>query len=672
MPAGVAPSATCSTPIEDTSRYAAHAGPLGRVGEQHRRRRGRRCPCGRRRCPGRRRRRRPPHRHPTTHRRRPRPPRRPRGRARGLHAVGGEVGRVAGIADDADDGVAAAGQQAAEAAGDCPWAPAMTMRMAGPYPGRPSATCRARAGRRGCRSRATAAACPGRRRAASGRTTGREGAAQHVGPLPPATAARSARCARRPAGTGPAAVVHDEDAVARRRARSSPIAAGQERQVAGQHATTSVVDAGEAGPQRRDRAAAGWLLADQDDVVRHRLGRAHDDPRARHRHRGQHGGQHRAAADLQLRLGLAAQPSRPAAGQHDGGVRRLRVHGRERRLGVGTVAFVGRVTSRTPVLRIRGEHRTTRPDTVAAEEPLEIRLGGTPLAVTMRTPGHDFDLVHGFLATEGVITGPDDVAGLRYCDSRRRRRAQHLQRRRRRPGARGAEAPTPRWSATSTPRARAASAARPASTRSAPRRAYDVAGDGVRAAARGAAGLPDRLRAAQQVFDKTGGLHAAGLFTADGELVGAARGRRPAQRRRQGDRRRRPRGPAAAGRARADGERAGELRADPEGGHGRHPGAGGGVGAVVPGGGAGRARSGSPWSASSAATAATSTRAPERIELHCSRVRRRGRRDDRRIGEDPEALLVLARRQAGPPRASTARSAASTSSTQMSTCSCCG
>jgi FdhD protein len=60
---------------------------------------------------------------------------------------------------------------------------------------------------------------------------------------------------------------------------------------------------------------------------------------------------------------------------------------------------------------------TTRPDTVAAEEPLEIRLAGTPLAVTMRTPGDDFDLVHGFLATEGIIAGPDDVAGLRYCDS---------------------------------------------------------------------------------------------------------------------------------------------------------------------------------------------------------------------------------------------------------------
>src|SRR4029453_9111305 len=86
-------------------------------------------------------------------------------------------------------------------------------------------------------------------------------------------------------------------------------------------------------------------------------------------------------------------------------------------LGRRTVLRVGRVTSRTPVLRIRGPVHTTRPDTVAAEEPLEIRLAGTPLAVTMRTPGHDFDLVHGFLVTEGVITGHDDVAGLRYCDS---------------------------------------------------------------------------------------------------------------------------------------------------------------------------------------------------------------------------------------------------------------
>ena len=69
------------------------------------------------------------------------------------------------------------------------------------------------------------------------------------------------------------------------------------------------------------------------------------------------------------------------------------------------------------MLRIRGAAHNTRPDTVAAEEPLEIRLAGTPLAVTMRTPGDDFDLVHGFLATEAVIGSADDIAGLRYCNS---------------------------------------------------------------------------------------------------------------------------------------------------------------------------------------------------------------------------------------------------------------
>src|SRR4029453_5374084 len=90
---------------------------------------------------------------------------------------------------------------------------------------------------------------------------------------------------------------------------------------------------------------------------------------------------------------------------------------RRHRRGVGTVLPGGRVTTRTPALRIRGAGPTPRPATVAAEEPLEIRLAGTPLAVTMRTPGDDFDLVHGFPATEGAIPAPPEVPGLRDCDS---------------------------------------------------------------------------------------------------------------------------------------------------------------------------------------------------------------------------------------------------------------
>ncbi|KWX09094.1 hypothetical protein TR74_11650, partial [Carbonactinospora thermoautotrophica] len=74
---------------------------------------------------------------------------------------------------------------------------------------------------------------------------------------------------------------------------------------------------------------------------------------------------------------------------------------------------MGRVTGRRRVVRIDGDRRVARPDTLVAEEPLEIRVAGRPLAVTMRTPGDDFDLVFGFLATEGVITSADDVAALR-------------------------------------------------------------------------------------------------------------------------------------------------------------------------------------------------------------------------------------------------------------------
>src|SRR5436190_6184739 len=55
-------------------------------------------------------------------------------------------------------------------------------------------------------------------------------------------------------------------------------------------------------------------------------------------------------------------------------------------------------------------------DVVAVEEPLEIRIEGAPIAVTMRTPGDDLDLVAGFLFTEGVIDGPDDLRALRHVD----------------------------------------------------------------------------------------------------------------------------------------------------------------------------------------------------------------------------------------------------------------
>jgi FdhD protein len=176
------------------------------------------------------------------------------------------------------------------------------------------------------------------------------------------------------------------------------------------------------------------------------------------------------------------------------------------------------VTSRTPVLRIRGAAHSTRPDTVAAEEPLEIRLGGAPLAVTMRTPGDDFDLVHGFLATEAVIGSADDLAGLRYCNSvdEDGRNTYNVVDVDLAPGVSAPDTALDRNFYTSSSCGVCGKASIDAIRT---RTAFDVAGDPVRVPLEVLLALPDRLRAAQQVFDKTGGLHAAGLFTAEGGLV---------------------------------------------------------------------------------------------------------------------------------------------------------
>ena len=81
---------------------------------------------------------------------------------------------------------------------------------------------------------------------------------------------------------------------------------------------------------------------------------------------------------------------------------------------------MGRVTKRTPAVRLDLSDPdaplvVTRPDTVTVEEPLEIRVGRTSFAVTMRTPGDDIDLALGFLLTEGLISAATDVAGLMHC-----------------------------------------------------------------------------------------------------------------------------------------------------------------------------------------------------------------------------------------------------------------
>ncbi len=76
---------------------------------------------------------------------------------------------------------------------------------------------------------------------------------------------------------------------------------------------------------------------------------------------------------------------------------------------------MGRVTARRRAHHVTAEDAVARPETLVVEEPLEIRLNGTPITVTMRTPGSDVELAQGFLLTEGIIGRRDDILSVRYC-----------------------------------------------------------------------------------------------------------------------------------------------------------------------------------------------------------------------------------------------------------------
>ena len=76
---------------------------------------------------------------------------------------------------------------------------------------------------------------------------------------------------------------------------------------------------------------------------------------------------------------------------------------------------MGRVTARRRAQHVTADDAVARPETLVVEEPLEIRVNGTAVTVTMRTPGSDIELAQGFLLTEGVITRREDVLTVRYC-----------------------------------------------------------------------------------------------------------------------------------------------------------------------------------------------------------------------------------------------------------------
>ncbi|MDP9393414.1 MAG: formate dehydrogenase accessory sulfurtransferase FdhD [Actinomycetota bacterium] len=179
---------------------------------------------------------------------------------------------------------------------------------------------------------------------------------------------------------------------------------------------------------------------------------------------------------------------------------------------------MGRVTARRSVVRVSDGRTVRRPDTLAVEEPLEIRVGGRSFAVTMRTPGHDFDLAVGFLVGEGVVRRTEDVLTARYCAGTAEdgtntynvvdvALAEGVA-----PPSASLERSTYVSSSCGVCGKASLDAVRTVSS-------YDLAGDDVVLDPDVLVSLPERLREGQQVFDRTGGLHAAGLFDRAGTLL---------------------------------------------------------------------------------------------------------------------------------------------------------
>lgn len=178
---------------------------------------------------------------------------------------------------------------------------------------------------------------------------------------------------------------------------------------------------------------------------------------------------------------------------------------------------MGRLTMRRSVVRISPSGVVRRPDALAVEEPMELRVDGRALAVTMRMPGADGELAHGFLLIEGVITATAGVLAARYCtsaDAAGRNTynmfdivlARHVL----------VPATDVKHNFYSTSSCGVCGKCSLEAVRM--RTAFSPNGNQVMVSPETLAALPGCLRAAQQVFGTTRGLPVAGLFAADGSL----------------------------------------------------------------------------------------------------------------------------------------------------------
>jgi len=179
---------------------------------------------------------------------------------------------------------------------------------------------------------------------------------------------------------------------------------------------------------------------------------------------------------------------------------------------------MGRVTARRPARRVTAGGTVSRPETLAVEEPLEIRVNGAPVTVTMRTPGSDVELAQGFLLTEGVIANRGDVITVRYCwgagpDGTNTYNVLDVTLA---PTVAAPEVDVTRNFYTTSSCGVCGKASLDA-VRLTSR--YCPGDDPTSVTAATLTAMPGQLRSAQKVFASTGGLHGAALFRADGTML---------------------------------------------------------------------------------------------------------------------------------------------------------
>ena len=178
-----------------------------------------------------------------------------------------------------------------------------------------------------------------------------------------------------------------------------------------------------------------------------------------------------------------------------------------------------RLVSRIRLAEAGGSRHSERADLLAAEEPLGIRVDGQAITLTMRTPGDDIDLAAGFLFSEGIVKGQEDLAGIKICDGTSCGHAGHdgmgniADVTLRHPGQ--TDLVRRNFLTTSACGVCGKASAAELSVQ----KIWDLNEDHTAIPAATIASMPDALRDAQRVFASTGGLHAAGVFGPSGELV---------------------------------------------------------------------------------------------------------------------------------------------------------